>query len=138
MMTAVFGYPEKLWLRPIDNARGIPPWEGIDAKSGVTLNCFHVCTFSASEGKDKIRANVNHLLALCRRTVNNIGTRRVEEHIYQLDDAAWEMNGARARSEWGYDIATIRSISGIISLHVDHEGLNGGVDLVRPDYLAGL
>jgi hypothetical protein len=88
MMTAVFGYPEKLWLRPVDDIANTPMWEGTDAKSGVTLNCYRVCTFSALEGRDQIRPKVNQLLTLCRRAVNNIGTRRVEEHIYQLDDAA--------------------------------------------------
>jgi hypothetical protein len=36
--------------------------------------------------RDEIRPKVETLLKLCRRAVNNIGTRRVEEHIYQLDD----------------------------------------------------
>lgn len=85
MMTAVFGLPEKLWLRPVDN--DAQPWEG-DAKSGVTLNCYHVCTFHASEGRDEIRPKVDQLLNICRRALANIGTRRVEEHIYQLDDSA--------------------------------------------------
>jgi hypothetical protein len=85
MMTAVYGFPEKLWLKTVP-ADHRTPWEGLDAKSGVTLNCYHVCTFSVDEGRDEIRAKVKHLLALCQRAVNNIGTRRVEEHIYQLDD----------------------------------------------------
>jgi ligand-binding SRPBCC domain-containing protein len=84
MMTAVFGLPEKLWLQPVvdDNHA----WEGTDAKSGVTLNCYHVCTFFASEGRNEIRPKVAQLLKLCRRAVANIGTRRAEEHIYQIDD----------------------------------------------------
>lgn len=86
MMTAVIGIPEKLWLQPVDELDAQGPWEGTDAKSGVTLNCYHVCTFTASEGRNAIRPKVERLLKLCRRAVNNIGTRRVEEHIYQIDD----------------------------------------------------
>ena len=86
MMTAVFGIPEKLWLRPVDDGDLEPAWQGTDAKSGVTLNCYHVCTFTASEGRNEIRPKVAQMLKLCRRAVNNIGTRRVEEHIYQVDD----------------------------------------------------
>jgi hypothetical protein len=86
MMTAVYGFPEKLWLRPVEASDPQRPYEGTDARSGVTLNCYHVCTFRASEGRDEIRPKVEKILRLCRRAVNNIGTRRVEEHIYQLDD----------------------------------------------------
>jgi hypothetical protein len=86
MMTAVFGIPEKLWLQPVEEGDSQRPWDGTDAKSGVTLNCYHVCTFTASEGRNEIRPKVERLLKLCRRAVNNIGTRRVEEHIYQIDD----------------------------------------------------
>ena len=86
MMTAVFGVPEKLWLRPVDD--DAPPWEGFDAKSGVTLNCYQVCAFKASEGRDELRPKVEKLLTICRRALANIGTRRAEEHIYQLDDDA--------------------------------------------------
>jgi hypothetical protein len=86
MMTAVLPIPEELWLRPVDDGDLQPQWEGQDAQSGVTLNCYHVCTFAASEGRNEIRPKVAKLLKLCRRAVNNIGTRRVEEHIYQLDD----------------------------------------------------
>jgi hypothetical protein len=86
MMTAVFGIPERLWLQPVDEGGPQHPWEGTDASSGVILNCYHVCTFAASENRNEIRPKVEQLLKLCRRAVNNIGTRRVEEHIYQLDD----------------------------------------------------
>jgi len=86
MMTAVYGFPEKLWLRPVERCDPQRPYEGADAKAGVTLDCYHVCTFMASEGRDQIRPKVEQLLKLCRRAVDNIGTRRVEEHIYQLDD----------------------------------------------------
>jgi hypothetical protein len=88
MMTAVFGLPEKLWLRPVSDDDHRRAWEGTDAKSGVTLNCYHVCTFTAFERRDELRAKVAHLLKLCRRAVANIGTRRAEEHIYQIDDDA--------------------------------------------------
>lgn len=86
MMTAVYGYPEKLWLRPVESCDPQRPYEGLSAQAGVTLDCYHVCTFTASESRDEIRPKVDQLLKLCRRAVNNIGTRRVEEHIYQLDD----------------------------------------------------
>ena len=85
MMTAVLGIPEKLWLQPVDEGDPKRPWDGT-AKSGVTLNCYHVCTFTAAEGRNEIRPKVERLLKLCRRAVSNIGTRRAEEHIYQLDD----------------------------------------------------
>jgi hypothetical protein len=88
MMTAVFGLPEKLWLRPVNDDDPRRAWDGIDAKSGVTLNCYHVCTFTASERRDDLQAKVAQLLKLCRRAVANIGTRRAEEHIYQMDDDA--------------------------------------------------
>jgi hypothetical protein len=86
LMTAVFGIPNRLWLQPVDEDDPQHPWSGTDADSGVTLNCYHVCTFTASEGRTEIRPKVERLLKLCRRAVNNIGTRRVEEHIYQVDD----------------------------------------------------
>ncbi len=86
MMTAVFGIPEKLWLQPVENGDVQRPWDGTDAKSGVTLNCYRVCTFAASEGRNEIRSKVDCLLKLCRRAIANVGTRRAEEHIYQLDD----------------------------------------------------
>ena len=85
MMTAVIELPEKLWLRPVGDDSYKCAWGGADAKSGVTLNCYHVCTFSASEGRNEIRPKVAQLLKLCRRAAN-IVTRRAEEHIYQIDD----------------------------------------------------
>jgi hypothetical protein len=64
MMTAVYGFPEKLWLKTVP-ADHPTPWDGLDARSGVTLNCYHVCTFSVDEGRDEIRAKVKPLLVLC-------------------------------------------------------------------------
>lgn len=84
LMFAVFGIPKKLWLRPV--TENLTPWTGTDAATGVTLNCYHVCTLTASESRAEIRPKVEKLLRLCRRTVANIGSRRAEEHIYQLDD----------------------------------------------------
>jgi hypothetical protein len=86
MMTAVYGYPEKLWLQPVDNNQTSPPWHGESVASGVTLNCYYVCSFNASESRNDLRPKVEQLLRLCRRAVANIGTRRAEEHIYQMDD----------------------------------------------------
>ena len=54
----------------------------------MTLNCYHVCTFTTAERREEIRPKVEQLLKLCRRAVANIGTRRAEEHIYQMDDEA--------------------------------------------------
>ena len=87
MMTAVFGFPEKLWLRPVDDA-SLPPWEGDDATSGVLLNCYYVCTFNASEGRKDLRSKVEQLLKICQRGLANIATRRAEEHIYKTGDDA--------------------------------------------------
>ena len=92
MMTAVYGFPEKLWLRPVESCDPRRPYEGLSAQAGVTLDCYRVCSFTASESRDQIRPKVGHLLKLCRRAVNNIGTRRVEEHIYQLDDAGTQFS----------------------------------------------
>ena len=49
MMFAVFGIPEKLWLRPVDQDNPQQYYEGFSAQTGVTMDCYHVCTFSASE-----------------------------------------------------------------------------------------
>ena len=87
MMTAVYGYPDKLWLKPVE--RYDPsryPWSGRSAKDGVTLECERVCTFTVVETRNDLRLKVDVLLKRCRRTVRNIGARRVEEHFYQLDD----------------------------------------------------
>jgi len=82
MMTATFGLREKLWLRPVEN-NGTPPyWDGESAPDGVTLNCYHVCSFNTSEGREELRPKVTQLLNLCRRATANIGSRRAEEHIY--------------------------------------------------------
>ena len=79
-------------MRPVENCDPRRPYEGLSAQAGVTLDCYHVCTFTASESRDQIRPKVEQLLRLCRRAVNNIGTRRVEEHIYQLDDAGTQFS----------------------------------------------
>jgi hypothetical protein len=92
MMTAVYGFPEKLWLRPVESCNPQRPYTGLSAKAGVTLDCYHVCTFAASEDREQIRPKVDQILKLCRRAVNNIGTRRVEEHIYQLDDTGTQFS----------------------------------------------
>jgi hypothetical protein len=86
MMTAVFGLRKKLWLRPVEEDG--PFWDGEANPDGVTLNCYPVCTFTAAEGRDELREKVDQMVKLCRRAVNNIGTRRIEEHIYQMDNAA--------------------------------------------------
>ena len=88
MMFATFGIPEKLWLRPNDNIDYERPWEGENAQTGVTLDCYPVCTFSAAEGRDELRPKVAKLLNLCRRATANIGSRRAEEHIYHWPQGA--------------------------------------------------
>jgi hypothetical protein len=86
-MTAVYGYPEKLWLQPVDQYDpSRHPWRGESAKAGVTLDCAHLCTFAAPKQRNDLRLKVELLLKRCRRTVKNIGARRAEEHFYQLDD----------------------------------------------------
>jgi hypothetical protein len=87
MMTAVYGYPEKLWLKPVERYEpNRYPWSGPSAKVGVTLECERVCTFKVGETRHDLRPKVDLLLKRCRRTVRNIGARRAEEHFYQLDD----------------------------------------------------
>ena len=58
-------------------------WDGESDPEGVTLNCYHVCTFSTSEERHDIRPKVEKLVALCQRAAANIRSRRSEEHIYQ-------------------------------------------------------
>lgn len=87
MMTAIFGLREKLWLRPVEQDDPQCFYDGETEPDGVTLDCYRVVTFSASESRTEIRAKVEKLIAICRRAAANIGTRRAEEHIYQMDDA---------------------------------------------------
>lgn len=98
MMFANYGIPERLSLRLINEehrynsperyaeARGETPevgyWATESGKRKLVLNCFHVCTFRTSEGRENIRPNVEKLLATCRRATANIGSRRVDEHLY--------------------------------------------------------
>ncbi len=87
MMTATYGFRDKLWLRLVEeNAE--PYWDGETDQDGVTLNCYSVCSFNASEGREEIRSKVDKLLRLCRRASANIGSRRVEEHIYDWHNDA--------------------------------------------------
>ena len=81
-MFAACRIPEKLWLRTVDNDKP-RHWEGEGVEK--TLNCYYVCSFNASESRDQLRPKVDQLLSLCRKTTANIGSRRAEEHIYQLD-----------------------------------------------------
>lgn len=84
MMAATCGLRSKLWLRPVqDNAK--PHWDDVTDPDGLTLNCYYVCSFNASEGRHEIGAKVADLLSLCSRATNNIGSRRAEEHIYDYD-----------------------------------------------------
>lgn len=86
MMSAVYGYPEKLWLKPVHQYDPQHLWRGESAKTGVTLDCPYLCTFTAAETRNDLRPNVERLLKRCRRTVANIGARRTEQHFYQADD----------------------------------------------------
>ena len=88
IMTAVYGLREKLWLRPVDVD---DPQNWCDAEtdpSGVTLDCYHVCTFSTAEERNDIRPRVGKLVALCQRAAANIRSRRCEEHIYEWNNEA--------------------------------------------------
>jgi hypothetical protein len=73
-------------LRPVE--RDDRFWDGEIDPEGVILNCYPVCTFSASEGREELGPKVEQLVRPCRRAVNNIGTRRIEEHIYLMDNDA--------------------------------------------------
>jgi len=88
MMTAVFGLREKLWLRPVEEDDPKRYCDGETDSGGVTLDCYHVCTFSTAEERKDIRPKVEKLLALCQRATGNIRSRRSEEHIYQWDEKA--------------------------------------------------
>lgn len=87
LMSAVFGYREQLWLQPVEERNG-PLYEGTPDGLGAILHCPYVCSFSAGETRNDLRPKVEQLLHLCQRIVGNIGTRRAQEHIYQLDDTA--------------------------------------------------
>ena len=52
-MSAVFGFPKKLWFDPVDRHDPKHLWEGTDAESGGPLNCHHVCTFTTAERRKK-------------------------------------------------------------------------------------
>jgi hypothetical protein len=84
MMFAQFGIPGKLQLRLVDNDNQRNYCQRAD---GVTLDCYYVCTFKASEKRDSLRENVDLINKICRRATSNIGSRRAEEHIYELDAA---------------------------------------------------
>lgn len=85
LMFAIYGIPEKLWLRLVADDDPINYCQGLSGATGVTLSCHYVCSFKASEGRDSLRAKVILINNICRRTTSNIGSRRAEEHIYQLD-----------------------------------------------------
>jgi hypothetical protein len=85
IMTAVYGLREKLWLRPVEDDDPNNYCDGHSVPDGVTLNCYHFCTFATSEGRDQLRTKVQRLLNLCQRATANIRSRRSEEHIYQWD-----------------------------------------------------
>ncbi|MGO9256342.1 MAG: hypothetical protein ACLQU1_08590 [Bryobacteraceae bacterium] len=98
MMFANYGYPGSLSLRLVDKphryqspeayveAQGASPevgyWETEPAARKLVLNCFHVCTFSTSESRGEIRPKVEELLTVCRRATMNIGSKRVDENLF--------------------------------------------------------
>jgi hypothetical protein len=100
MMFANYGgEPENLSLRLVDkphqyqspdayvDAQGASPrvayWDTEPAGRKLVLNCFHVCTFNTSESRETIRPSAEKVLEVCRRAALNIGSRRVEEHLYE-------------------------------------------------------
>jgi hypothetical protein len=85
MVFAHYGIPKKLWLNPVAVDDPIKHYHGENAATGVTLDCYYVCTFNVSEGRDALRSKVTLINNICRRATSNIGSRRAEEHIYQLD-----------------------------------------------------
>jgi hypothetical protein len=87
MMTATYGFRDKLWLLPVEE--NTPPyWDGETDQDGVILNCYYFCSFNVSESREEIRSKVDRLLKLCTRATANIGSRRVEEHIYHWHNDA--------------------------------------------------
>ena len=90
MMTSVYGLRPKLWLRPVEKNDPSTCFDGETAPDGVVLDCYHVVTFAATEGRTEIRPKVEKLITLCHRALANIASRRIEEHIYQWDDAGTE------------------------------------------------
>jgi hypothetical protein len=88
MMTSIFGLRKKLWLRPVEEDDAKSCFDGQTEADGVTLDCYHLVTFSVAESRTEIRHKVERLLTVCQRAMANIGSRRAEEHIYQWDDAA--------------------------------------------------
>ena len=73
--------------RPMSNPKGASPevayWDSEPAARKLVLNCFHVCTLNTSESRGEIRPTVETLLAVCRRATLNIGSKRVEENLYE-------------------------------------------------------
>lgn len=86
LLFAHFGTPAKLWLRPVAKERYDPNkyYDGKDGGSGVSLNCPYVSTFAAREDRDSLRPKVDQLNSICKRASSNIGTRRADEHIYEI------------------------------------------------------
>jgi len=109
MMFAYYGYPGSLSLRLVDEpqryqrpetyleAHGESPeagcWDTEPAGRKLALNCFHVCTFATAEEREQIRPGVEKLLAVCRRATLNIGSRRVEEHLYEWPNESTTVYG---------------------------------------------
>ena len=85
MVFAHYGIPKKLWLKPVAKNDPIKNYYAEKGGSSVTLDCYHICTFNVSEGRDEIHEKITLINDICRRTTSNIGSRRAEEHIYQLD-----------------------------------------------------
>lgn len=88
MLTARFGLRPKLWLRPVDTDDLENYCDGETDPEGVTLDCYHVCTFGANEDRKDMQPGVDKLLTICHRATGNIRSRLSEEHIYQWDDKA--------------------------------------------------
>lgn len=104
MMFANYGEPGALSLRlcnesarhqsPADfieaggEAPGVNYWDAEPANRKLVLRCFHVCTFSAREDRQSLRESVGKLLTVCRKISLNIGSRRVEQHLYEWPNEA--------------------------------------------------
>lgn len=92
VLFARFGLPKKLWLRPVpmelydgaNYARG-------DAEAGVHLDCPCVATFGTEETRSSLGAKVEALNAICRQASANIGTRRAEEHVYDMGNGQFNI-----------------------------------------------
>jgi hypothetical protein len=124
MMFANYGHPVSLSLRLVDKPhryqspetyvepKGASPevayWDTEPAARKLVLNCFHVCTLNTSESRGEIRPSVETLLAVCRRATLNIGSKRVEENLYEWPNESITVYGGSGSAKHFRDNALKR------------------------------